>query len=86
MNNIQFIKKYGKQEFIDICKNINHDLEIAKFMKEICCYKINKIQKNVKFYINGKGCITLDFASIYAIGIFNLKKYLKGVDIENEKS
>ena len=35
MSNAEFIKEYGKFEFIEMCKNISQDLAIAKAMKKM---------------------------------------------------
>lgn len=34
MNNTDFIKKYGKFEFYEMCKDISQDLAIARAMKK----------------------------------------------------
>ncbi len=77
MNNADFIKKYGKIEFYDVCKNISYDLSIAKLKKEIDFYKINKKKKVVKFYNKNNKSICLEFATIYSIGFKNLRNYIE---------
>ena len=77
MNNVDFIKKYGKLEFYMICKDISQDLAVAKVTGKIGGYKINKRQKNVKFYRNNKHSLCLDFATIFTLGIDKLSDYIE---------
>lgn len=69
MNNADFIKKYGKFEFYEMCKNISQDLAIAKAMKKIGGYKVSN-KKRVKFYRKGKDSVYVDFATVFT--------YIKG--------
>lgn len=50
MTNVDFIKRYGKREFIDMCKYIPQSLFLAKAQKKIGGFKINNTKKYVKFY------------------------------------
>ena len=57
MNNTDFIKKYGKFEFYEMCKCISQDLAIAKAMKKIGGYKVSNNKKRVKFYRKDKDSV-----------------------------
>ena len=77
MNNTDFIKKYGKFEFYEMCKCISQDLAIAKAMKKIGGYKVSN-KKRVKFYRKGKDSVYVDFATIFTLGIDKLSNYIEG--------
>lgn len=76
MKNIDFIKKYGKREFIDICKYVPMQLSLAKTEKKIGGFKINNSKKYVKFYRKDKESIYLEFATIFNIGCDKLAEYI----------
>ena len=78
MNNTGFIKKYGKFEFYEMCKNISQDLAIAKAMKKIGGYKVSNNKKKVKFYRKDKNSVYVDFATVFTLGIDELNNYIKG--------
>ena len=78
MNNADFIKKYGKLEFYEMCKGISQDLAIAKAMKEIGGYKVSNNKKKVKFYRKDKNSVYVDFATVFTLGIDELNNYIKG--------
>lgn len=78
MNNTDFIKKYGKFEFYEMCKDISQDLAIARAMKKIGGYQINNSKKRVKFYRKDKESIYVDFATIFMLGIDKLDSYIRG--------
>lgn len=68
-NNNDFIKKYGKFEFLEMCKHIPQDLAVAKYNKEIGGYKINNKKKIAKIYSKDKRFdVCVDFATIYMVG------------------
>ena len=48
MKNIDFIKQYGKREFIDMCKFISMQLSIAKIRRQIGGFKVNNSKKRIK--------------------------------------
>ena len=77
MKNIDFIKKYGKREFIDICKYIPMQLLLARTEKKIGGFKINNSKKYVKFYRKDRESVYLEFATIFSIGCDNLAKYIE---------
>ena len=77
MNNTDFIKKYGKFEFYEMCKNISQDLAIAKAKKKIGGYKVSN-KKRVKFYRKGKDSVYVDFATVFTLGIDELNNYIRG--------
>lgn len=76
MKNIDFIKKYGKREFIDICKYIPMQLSLARAEKKIGGFKINNSKRYVKFYRKDRESINLEFATIYYIGCDKLAEYI----------
>lgn len=76
MKNIDFIKKYGKREFIDICKYIPMQLSLARAEKKIGGFKINNSKKYVRFYRKDRESINLEFATIYYIGCDKLAEYI----------
>ena len=78
MNNADFIKKYGKFEFYEMCKGISQDLAIAKAMKEIGGYKVSNNKKKVKFYRKDKNSVYVDFSTVFTLGIDELNNYIKG--------
>ena len=78
MNNTDFIKKYGKFEFYEMCKCISQDLAIAKAMKKIGGYKVSNNKKRVKFYRKDKYSVYVDFATIFTLGTDKLKNYIEG--------
>ena len=49
-SNADFIKKYGRFEFREMCKFIPQDLAIARINKNIGGYKINNTKKRVMFH------------------------------------
>lgn len=79
MRNIDFIKQYGKREFIDMCKFIPMQLSIAKAQKQIGGFKVNNSKKYVKFYRKDKESVNLEFATIYRIGINRLADYVEKI-------
>ena len=79
MRNIDFIKQYGKREFVDMCKFIPTQLSVAKAQKEIGGFKVNNSKKYVKFYRKNKESVNLEFATIYYIGIHRLAHYLDNI-------
>ena len=79
MKNIDFIKKYGKREFIDICKYIPMQLSLARAEKKIGGFKINNSKKYVRFYRKDKESINLEFATIYYIGCDKLAEYINKI-------
>ena len=85
MSNAEFIKEYGKFEFIEMCKNISQDLAVAKAMKKIGGYKVNNTKKIVKFYKKDKESVYLDFATIFTLGYNQIDKYING-GVLSEKS
>lgn len=76
MKNIDFIKKYGKREFIDICKYVPMQLSLAKTEKKIGGFKINNSKKYVKFYRKDKESVYLEFATIFNVGCDKLAEYI----------
>ena len=78
MNNTDFIKKYGKFEFHEMCKSISQDLATAKAMKKIGGYKVSNNKKIVKFYRKNKDSVCVDFATIFTLGIDKLSNYIEG--------
>ena len=76
MKNIDFIKKYAKREFIDICKYVPMQLSLAKTEKKIGGFKINNSKKYVKFYRKDKESVYLEFATIFNIGCDKLAEYI----------
>ena len=78
MNNTDFIKKYGKFEFYEMCKGVSQDLVIAKAMKKIGSYKISNNKRRVKFYRKDKNSVYIDFAIIFTLGIDKLNNYIEG--------
>lgn len=85
MNNIDFIKEYGKKEFYNMCKDIEQELYIAKAQKQIGHFKTNNSKKKVKFYIKDEKDICLEYAMIYNIGCSNIKKYIENICEERKK-
>ena len=79
MKNIDFIKQYGKREFIDMCKFIPMQLSIAKAQKQIGGFKVNNSKKYVKFYRKDKESVNLEFATIYHIGMNRLADYVEKI-------
>ena len=79
MRNIDFIKQYGKREFIDMCKFIPMQLSIAKAQKQIGGFKVNNSKKYVKFYRKDKESVNLEFATIYRIGMNRLADYVEKI-------
>lgn len=79
MRNIDFIKQYGKREFIDMCKFIPIQLSIAKAQKQIGGFKVNNSKKYVKFYRKDKESVNLEFATIYHIGMNRLADYVEKI-------
>lgn len=79
MRNIDFIKQYGKREFIDMCKFIPMQLSIAKAQKQIGGFKVNNSKKYVKFYRKDKESVNLEFATIYNIGMNRLADYVEKI-------
>ena len=79
MKNIDFIKRYGKREFIDMCKFIPMQLSIAKMQRQIGGFKVNNSKKYVKFYRKNKESVNLEFATIYNIGCDKLADYLETI-------
>ena len=79
MRNIDFIKQYGKREFIDMCKFIPMQLSIAKAQKQIGGFKVNNSKKYVKFYRKNKESVNLEFATIYNIGMNRLADYVEKI-------
>lgn len=79
MRNVDFIKKYGNREFIDMCKYIPIQLSVARAQKEIGGFKVYNGKKYVKFFNREKGNINLDFATIYDIGTDKIKRYLESI-------
>lgn len=77
MKNVDFIRKYGKFEFYIICKDIPQDLAVAKTMKKIGGYKINKRRNNVVFYKSNGHNVCLDFATIFTLGIDRINDYIE---------
>lgn len=77
MKNIDFIRKYGKLEFRDMCKYITQELYLARADKKIGGFKINNSKKYVKFYRKDKESVNLEFATIYSIGCNRLKQYIE---------
>lgn len=75
-SNTEFIKKYGKFEFREMCKFIYQDLATAKANKIIGGYKINNTKKRVKFYRKGKDSVSVDFALVFTLGANKLNKYI----------
>ena len=78
MNNTDFIKKYGKFEFYEMCKGVSQDLVIAKAMKKIGSYKVSYNKRRVKFYRKDKYSVYVDFATIFTLGIDKLSNYIEG--------
>ena len=78
-SNADFIKKYGRFEFREMCRFVPQDLAIARINKNIGGYKINNTKKRVKFYRKDKESVCLDFATIYYIGCSKLKEYIENM-------
>lgn len=76
MKNVDFIKQYGKREFLDMCRYIPMELSVARMQKQIGGFKINNTKKKVKFFRKDKESIYLDFATIFNIGCDKLQKYI----------
>ena len=76
-SNADFIKKYGRFEFREMCRFIPQDLAIAKAMKKIGGYKVNNAKKIVKFYRKDKESVSVDFAIVFTLGVDKLKKYIE---------
>lgn len=79
MRNVDFINKYGKREFRDICDYIPMKLSLARAEKQIGGFKVNNSKKYVKFYRKDKESVCLEFATIYSIGISKLKNYIEKI-------
>ena len=77
-SNADFIKKYGRVEFREMCKFIPQALAIARISKNIGGYKINNTKKRVKFYRKDKESVYLDFATIFTLGCNRIDKYING--------
>jgi len=77
MGNKEFVNKYGKKEFIDICNYICTELALAKIQRKIGNFKINNSKHNVLFYRKNKSNVMLDMATIYGVGCNNLSKYIE---------
>ena len=84
-SNADFIKKYGRFEFREMCRFVPQDLAIARINKNIGGYKINNTKKRVKFYRKNKESVYLDFATIFTLGCNRIDKYING-GVLNEKS
>ena len=78
MNNTDFIKKYGKFEFYEMCEGVSQDLVIAKAMNKIGSYKVSYNKRRVKFYRKDKDSVYVDFATIFTLGTDKLKNYIEG--------
>lgn len=76
-SNADFIKKYGRFEFREMCRFVSQDLAIAKAMKKIGFYKVNNTKKIVKFYRKDKESVNVDFAMVFTLGVDKLKKYIE---------
>ena len=76
MTNNEFIDKYGKLEFKEMCRNISQDLVIRRIKKEIGGYTINNTKKVVKFYRKDKTSINVDFALIFTLSNKKIKEYI----------
>ena len=79
MRNVDFINKYGRKEFIDLCKNMPMELLLAKAQKKIGGFKINNSKKRVKFFRKNKESVYLEFAMIFSLGYDNLQKYIENM-------
>ena len=77
-NNKDFIKEFGKREFIEICKYVIQELLILRANKKIVKFQINNKRKQVIFYISKEENITLDMAKIFSIGLNRIDKYIGG--------
>ena len=78
IKNNDFIKKYNKKEFIDLCKNITQELLLLKMEKKIGYYKMDSINKRVTFF-KDKKIVKLDYATIFTIGYDNLQSYIEEI-------
>ena len=78
MNNTDFIKKYGKFEFYEMCKGVSQDLVIGKAMKKIGSYKVSYNKRRVKFYRKDKDSVYVDFAMISTLEIDKLNNFIEG--------
>ena len=76
-SNADFIKKYGRFEFREMCRFVPQDLAIARINKNIGGYKINNTKKRVKFYRKDKESVNVDFAMVFTLGVDKLKKYIE---------
>lgn len=76
MNNADFIKKYGRYEFNEMCKYLPQQLTYARMCKQIGGFKISNRKKIVKFYRKSGKSIYLDFATIFSVGNERLSDYL----------
>lgn len=76
MNNADFIKKYGRYEFNEMCKYLPQQLTYARMCKQIGGFKISNRKKVVKFYRKSGKSIYLEFATIFSIGNERLNDYL----------
>ena len=78
MNNTDFIKKYGKFEFYEMCKDISQDLAIARAMTKIGGYKVSNNKKREKNKRKDKGSEYVNVATIFTLGIDKLNNYIEG--------
>lgn len=76
MNNADFINKYGRFEFNEMCKYLPQQLYYARICKQIGGFKISNRKRVVKFYRKSGKSIYLDFATIFHIGTDKLSDYL----------
>lgn len=81
-SNTEFIKKYGKIEFYEMCKYIPQELALAKINKIIGGYKVSNRKKRVKFYRKDSRGVYLDFATIFSLGCQYIDNYINGSDFE----
>lgn len=64
MANIEFIKKYGKRNFISICQSIENNLIYYKYKKQISGYSISNRKGIVKIFYK-KEVFKFEIADIY---------------------
>ena len=77
MTNKDFIEKYGKKEFVDICNYICIELSLTRIQRKIGNFKINNSKKYATFYRKDGKHIRVEMATIYSIGVDNLSKYVE---------
>lgn len=64
MNNAEFLKRYGKQEFYALSNDVYDILSIWKINKDIRHFKCSNRKKRAILYMNDGTSKCVDYASI----------------------